>query len=49
MESGDADTDSLESVFVNDMVEFAMFASRNQKNYRTAREFKGRQAIWKKS
>ena len=45
----DPNSDELLAATVNDMVEFAMFAARNNKAYTTADEFKAREAQWKKS
>ena len=45
----DPDSDQLLAASVNDMVEFAMFAARNNKAYTTADEFKARELQWKKS
>ena len=39
----DPDSDQLKAATVNDMVEFAMFAARNNKAYTTADEFKARE------
>lgn len=39
MDAGDADSGAIESMYGKDMVEFAMFASKNGKNYKDYREF----------